>query len=219
MLHIILLSVILLIFSKIINFIGKDRISESLWSLYSKISPSPTLSQLRKSQLRFSTVYQERNNTNAKNEFARWAKLDRELLKLKSEIEALQSQLTSTKTSFKSIVKVALFSLTSGFKLVFRFLYRKNAVFYLPPNIFPYFVYWILSFSSAPIGSVSVSWWLFIADSTFAMAEKMISLFLKEFVNKENNNKNNVKNDVKTGAPSDTKNRNIEVVVDAADID
>lgn len=54
-------------------------------------------------------------------------------------------------------------------------------MFFLPPNILPYLGYWVLSFSSAPIGSVSVSWWLFIADGAISAVENVIKLGYEEY--------------------------------------
>ncbi|KAF5095077.1 hypothetical protein D0Z03_001918 [Geotrichum reessii] len=116
-------------------------------------------------------VREERSNTSAKEEFARWAKLDRELLKLQSEIDQHQKQLNSAKYSFGTAVKIALFLLTTGSKFLLRIRYRKTPVFWLPaasngPLVLPYYVLWLLSFTSAPIGSVSVGIWLFIVDNS-----------------------------------------------------
>lgn len=70
------------------------------------------------------------------------------------------------KASFQTLAKLLLFALTTGTKLVLRFRYRKAAIFWLPPGVFPYYMLWILSFSSSPLGSVSVGSWLFVVDSS-----------------------------------------------------
>lgn len=74
-----------------------------------------------------------------------------------------------SKSSFHTITKVLLFALTTGTKLVLRFKYRKAAVFWLPPGVLPYYLLWALSFSSSPLGSVSVGSWLFVVDSAVSM--------------------------------------------------
>lgn len=171
-------SILLFLFCKGIDRIGKDSISEWLWTVYTSLAPSAACRELRSVQKAAANVYTERSNTSAKDEFARWAKLDREYGKLRTSIDSLQSQLATSKTSFKSVIKLFLFAATSGSLLVLRVLYRKTPVFWLPNGLFPYYVYWVLSFSSAPIGSVSISWWLFVLGSVYSTVTK-IAVYVK----------------------------------------
>ena len=130
---------------------------------------------LRVAQHRAKQVHTERSNTSAKEEFARWAKLDREYLKLTSEVETLKKSQADTKSKFGTVVKVLLFCLTTGTKVVLRIKYRKAAVFWLPPGVFPYYLMWIMKFSSAPLGSVSVGIWLFIVDNSVSTLFSIVS--------------------------------------------
>lgn len=53
------------------------------------MSPSATDNALKEARHKLKQVHTERSNTSAKEEFARWAKLDRESTKLANEIEVL----------------------------------------------------------------------------------------------------------------------------------
>ncbi|KAF5099080.1 hypothetical protein DV451_003111 [Geotrichum candidum] len=171
MIPVLLLVVLISVFNKTIGLFAKEKIINFLWSIYLWIAPSSTAKSLKTARRRAEQVREERSNTSAKEEFARWAKLDRELLKLQSEIDQYQKQLGAAKYSFGTIVKIALFLLTTGSKVLLRIRYRKTPVFWLPaagngPLVLPYYVLWLLSFTSAPIGSVSVGIWLFIVDNS-----------------------------------------------------
>lgn len=114
-------------------------------------------------------MHTQRSNTSSQDEFAKWAKLDREYGKLKVEIEDINNSLTATKAKIFTAISTVLFLSTTGIKMFLRFQYRKVAVFWLPPNTFPYPLEWVLSFSSAPLGSVSVSSWLMICDGAMEL--------------------------------------------------
>ncbi|VVT54565.1 uncharacterized protein SAPINGB_P004139 [Magnusiomyces paraingens] len=183
MISLLVLVLLVVVFSRAISIIGKDTICDALWSLYLRIAPpSPTLRTLRAKQTRARQVHAERAATSAKDEFARWAKLDREAGKLRTEIDVLQSSLVSSKTSFNGVLKVTLFALTTGAKLWLRFWYRKTPVFWVPPGVWPSYVYWFLAFSSAPRGSVSVSSWLFVVDWSVSLIEYLVTDIYKEFI-------------------------------------
>ncbi|CAN6672882.1 hypothetical protein TRVA0_047S00606 [Trichomonascus vanleenenianus] len=148
------------IFGKIVSLIGKDTVGEFLWQLYISFAPSSTVSKLRHKQREAIDCHTKKTNTSSKDEFAKWAKLDRQYGKLKSEIEALNGSLNSSKTMVKRLVSAALFLLTTGSSVMLRIKHRKSAVFWLPEGIAPHSVVWGLGLTSAPLGSVSVSIWL-----------------------------------------------------------
>lgn len=173
MLSLLLAIIFIIVFSKVLNYIGKDNISEFLWAFYTRyLTFDPTVSKLAQLQSQAVKVYKARSNTSAKDEFARWAKLDREYGKLKTEIDKLTAALQTRKTSFKSVVKMALFALSGGSKMFVRLWYRKTPVFWLPPNIFPSYVLWILSFG-VPTGAVSVTAWMWAVEKFLAALESI----------------------------------------------
>lgn len=84
-----LLVILVVLFNKLVGLISKDTISDYLWSAYIFVAPTPSIKKLKETQKKAALVYQERANTSAKEEFAKWAKLDREYLKLTGEVDTL----------------------------------------------------------------------------------------------------------------------------------
>lgn len=142
-------------------------------------------------------LYTKRSNTSPKDEFVKWAKLDREYNSTRKQIATLskywsemcefdvvihppcQCRLINlltelaqasekSKTSFTRAVSTVLFLALGGLKIYVRVHYRKQPVAWLPKGIFPYPVLWLLSLFSSPLGSVSVTVWMFIVDSALA---------------------------------------------------
>lgn len=168
MTNVALLVVASVIFSHIISVLGRTSIAEALWEIYLNVSRSSSHQELRDKKKRAFQVYEKRANTSSKDEFAAWAKLDREYNTLKSNIEKLNAALVNEKSRFSTIVKGALFLSTTGLKLFLRVWYRKSPALWLDQTvvtpILPSWMLWLLSMS-APRGSLSVSSWLFIVDS------------------------------------------------------
>jgi hypothetical protein len=84
-----LLIVFIVCYSKLINAVGKNNIGELLWEVYTNFSLSQTSKDLRHQKRRAIDVHAQRANTSSKDEFAKWAKLDREYSTVKSKIEKL----------------------------------------------------------------------------------------------------------------------------------
>lgn len=80
--------------------------------------------------------------------------------------------LMAQKTSFDWGIKIVRWISTNGFKVFLQFYYSKTPVFTLPPDWFPYYVQWVLSFPRAPLGSVSIQVWSSVcARAIAAMAD------------------------------------------------
>lgn len=81
---------------------------------------------------------------------------------------------SSQKSSFDWAVKIARWLSTTGLKIFLQFWYSKTPVFALPPDWFPYYVEWILSFPRAPIGNVSIQVWSNVCASTIAVVGEIL---------------------------------------------
>ncbi|CAG79802.1 Golgi to ER traffic protein 1 [Yarrowia lipolytica] len=170
-----LLVAFVVLYAKVISKLGKPAIQEFLWEIITRIVPSKQLRRRKEAQLRAIEVHTQRSNTSSQDQFAKWAKLDREYGKLKVEIEDINNLLTASKARFFTIISSAIFLSTTGMKMFLRIKHRKAAIFWLPKNAFPYPIEYILSFSSAPLGSVSVSAWLMICD---AAMDLIVTIFV-----------------------------------------
>ncbi|KAK9359840.1 CHD5-like protein-domain-containing protein [Lipomyces starkeyi] len=155
------------VFSAAISAIGSDNLGEYIWYLWITFVPSKAASnvkRLREVQREAIAVSTERSNTSSQDEFAKWAKLNRKVDKLRGEIEKLNAAISTQRAFFKSQIRRVIWISTTGIKIFVRIKYRKVAVFWLPKGMFPGWIEWMLSLTSAPRGSVSVSAWFMITD-------------------------------------------------------
>ncbi|KAK9351967.1 CHD5-like protein-domain-containing protein [Lipomyces doorenjongii] len=155
------------VFNAAISAIGSDNLGEYIWYLWIAFVPSKAarnVKRLREVQREAIAVSTERSNTSSQDEFAKWAKLNRKVDKLRGEIEKLNAAISTQRAFFKSQIRRVIWILTTGMKIFVRIKYRKVAVFWLPKGMFPSWIEWMLSLTSAPRGSVSVSAWFMITD-------------------------------------------------------
>ncbi|KAK9469120.1 WRB/Get1 family, partial [Lipomyces arxii] len=167
MTSIILIVIGVVVFNAFISAIGSDNLAEYIWHLWTTFAPTEAARNVRKlRQLQREAILKstEQANTSSQDEFAKWAKLNRQVDKLKTEIETLGRKIGTRRQFFKTQIKRSIWLSTTGMKFFVRIKYRKAAVFWLPKGMFPSAVEWILSLTSAPKGSVSVSVWFMIVD-------------------------------------------------------
>ncbi|KAK9478357.1 CHD5-like protein-domain-containing protein [Lipomyces japonicus] len=182
MVSVLVVVISIVILSAAVSTIGADNIGELLWEFYVKLVPSSaaqnvkTRHLLQREAIRTST---ERSNTSSQDEFAKWAKLNRKVDKLKTDIEKINATIATQKTKFKRQIKTVIWIFTSGLKFFVRIKYRKVPVFWLPKGLFPGWIEWVLSLTSAPQGSVSVSAWFLITD--YAIKGAVVFIVQKSF--------------------------------------
>jgi len=99
------------------------------------------------------------NATSAQDEFARWAKLQRQHDKLKDQLEKKKKALSDSRAKFDTSLTAIRLLLTRGLQYFLPFWYSREALFWLPHGWFPYYAEWLLSFPRAPLGSVSITSW------------------------------------------------------------
>ncbi|KAK9450446.1 CHD5-like protein-domain-containing protein [Limtongia smithiae] len=183
MVDVILIVIGVVLINAIIAAVGKENISELAWYLWSTYVPgkaSRAIQELQKTQRETLAVNTEKTNTSAQDEFAKWAKLNRKVEKLTEQLEQLNSDISKQSTSFKKLVKRLLWVCTSGMKFGVRIKYRKAAMFWLPPGMFPSWAERILSLTSAPRGSVSVAVWFMVVD--YAIKDAVVFALTKGVV-------------------------------------
>ncbi|KAL3491444.1 protein get1 [Aspergillus germanicus] len=166
----------------LVNTIGAATIDNLIWLLYLKLPTSLYNDAQEQSKLKSEVVQlkREMNNTSSQDEFAKWAKLRRKHDKAMSDYEALNSKLSSQKTSFDWFIKIVRWLSTNGLKIFIQFRYSKTPVFVLPGGWFPYYVEWVLSFPRAPQGSVSVQVWNSVcATAVTVIAEILTGMVLQ----------------------------------------
>ncbi|KAK7692505.1 GET complex subunit get1 [Cerrena zonata] len=110
--------------------------------------------------------------TSAQDHFAKWAKLRRSVDKGLADLEKLNGELSSSKTSFSLKFNSAVWISTTGLQFVVGWWYRKSAVFFLPPGWLGPFTWW-LSFPFAPSGSVSCGVWQMACRRVIKVGERV----------------------------------------------
>ncbi|MCJ1323715.1 GET complex subunit get1 [Thelotrema lepadinum] len=144
------------------NTVGASAINDALWSLYTSLPTTSTssdftqLRKLRKEVLRLKT---ELNATSAQDEFAKWAKLQRQHDKAVGEHDKKSQSLQSFRTSFTTFLTTLRWIATNGVIWLLQFWYGKEPMFWLARGWVPWGVEWVLSFPRAPMGSVSIQIW------------------------------------------------------------
>ncbi|KAK7208330.1 CHD5-like protein-domain-containing protein [Myxozyma melibiosi] len=159
--------IFVVVINAIIATIGSDNIGELAWTLWVTLIPSPASKKekkLREVQKAAIALGTEISGVSAQDEFATWAKLNRKMDKLKDEMEKLNAGLGAQRAFFKVQVRRAVWVSTTGLKFLVRIKYRKAPVFWLPKGMFPGWIEWVLSLTSAPKGSVSVAVWFMVVD-------------------------------------------------------
>ncbi|KAF2278069.1 uncharacterized protein EI97DRAFT_374350 [Westerdykella ornata] len=155
----------------IINTVGANTINELLWILYNKF-PTPTHNAAQKvTALKRDIVRLKRELglVSAQDDFARWAKLQRQHDKAMAEFQKLDSSLRTHQTRFTSTVATLRWLGTQGLRFALQFWFAREAMFWIPHGWVPYYVEWILSFPRAPLGSVSINVWGIACASMIAL--------------------------------------------------
>ncbi|OCF32693.1 protein GET1 [Kwoniella heveanensis CBS 569] len=172
------LILLVVTFTQIVSWVGQTVLQELAFSLYSKVFLSSTASKqstLRKQVLEDKA---ELGRTSSQDEFAKWAKIKRRVDKGLADLEKLNTTLGSSRTSFAVKFKSLIWTFTTGAQLFLVWWYRKEPVFWLPTGWVPYPVAWVLSFPTAPIGSVSSGAWSAIISRVLLSLEEIVKSLL-----------------------------------------
>lgn len=85
-----------------------------------------------------------------------------------------ESSLDSTKVKFDRTVSALRWILTNGLRMFLQFWYSKQAMFWLPYGLVPYYGEWLLSFPRAPLGSISIQAWQLACGSAILLVSDAI---------------------------------------------
>lgn len=159
------------------------------------VPTSKAAADQRRLQKEFWRLKQELNATSAQDQFAKWAKLDRKFNEVVAQLEKTskkchpccavismlivitESSLDQARTKFDRYVSTLQWLGTNGLRFFLQWWYTKEAVFWLPHGMVPYYAEWLLSFPRAPLGSISIQAWfiacaaviLLVSDALIAM--------------------------------------------------
>ncbi|EAU90959.1 hypothetical protein CC1G_02346 [Coprinopsis cinerea okayama7 len=181
-----LLTVFLIVFvTQLISWIGQNVLLEWAYNLYLRLSRNSLAARQRSLKTEILNNKTELLKTSAQDQFAKWAKLRRSVDKGLAELEKLNSEIATAKSSFSTKFNAVIWALTSGVNLVIGWWYGRKAVFYLPEGWMGPLTWWF-SFPFAPRGSVSVGVWSFACKRVLLVLERMVKeLFFAETQAKE----------------------------------
>ncbi|KAJ3923484.1 WRB/Get1 family [Lentinula edodes] len=161
----------LVFFAELISWIGKSVLIGWFYVLYLRIF-YPTLAEKQKKlKVDILNTKTELLKTSAQDQFAKWAKLRRSVDKGLADLEKLNSDISSVKTSFSVKFSTGIWICTTGAQFVIGWWYRKAAIFYLPPGWFGPLA-WVLAFPFAPKGAVSVGMWQMACRRVIKIGER-----------------------------------------------
>ncbi|KAI0645759.1 CHD5-like protein-domain-containing protein [Trametes meyenii] len=163
---------VLVFVAELISWIGKSVLLEFVFALYLRIFYGATAARQRKLKSEILLNKKELLQTSAQDQFAKWAKLRRSVDKGLADLEKLNSELASARTSFSLKFNSAMWIMTTGLQFVIGWWYRKAAVFYLPPGWFGPLTWW-LAFPFAPAGSVSCGMWQMACRRVIKVGERV----------------------------------------------
>lgn len=127
--------------------------------------PSQTVRELQDTRDQLMKLREERSNTSSQDNFAKWARLDREFQKVKKVYDAKTGEVAAARQSLSSTIRILKWVLSTGLNSVVMIYYRKQPVVWLPYGLLPKWAERIVALPSAPLGSVSASFWVLAVNS------------------------------------------------------
>ncbi|KAF6767401.1 Golgi to ER traffic protein 1 [Kalmanozyma brasiliensis GHG001] len=162
---VILLSVLLV---QSITLLGKSRLQDILWFLYTSVFHRSTLSSQRSLRRDILSTKRELAATSSQDQFAKWAKLRRKVDKSLADLERTNASLSTARSTFNMLFKGVMFVLTTVLPFVVTSWYSKTPIFWLPPGEHSWFgpLGWFLALPRAPKGAVSSTVWQMVCSRT-----------------------------------------------------
>ncbi|TFK53731.1 hypothetical protein OE88DRAFT_1711588 [Heliocybe sulcata] len=172
---------VLVFITELISWIGKSVLLELAYALYLRVFRRGAAARQRQLKSELLAKKAELLQTSAQDQFAKWAKLRRTVDKGLADLEKLNGELATTKTSFAVKFNSLIWILTTGLQFVVTWWYRKSAVFYLPEGWLGPFTWW-MALPFAPAGSVSVGVWQMACRRVIKVGERVAKEFVSTYI-------------------------------------
>jgi len=158
--------------TEIVEWIGKPVLLQFCFNFY--LSFTSELAK-RRSLLRKRILEDQKllKQTSAQDQFAKWAKLRRQVDKGLADLEKLNAEVATQQASFAIRFNTVIWFFTAGLQFFIGWWYRKQAVFYLPKGWFGPAEWW-LALPFAPKGSVSCATWQMACRRTIKSVETVV---------------------------------------------
>jgi len=164
---------VLVFITELISWIGQTVLLEFVYSIHQRIFNASAVSRQRQLKTEILATKAELLQTSAQDQFAKWAKLRRNVDKGLAELEKLNGELVSNKSAFSLKFNTAVWIFTTGLQFVVGWVYRRSAVFYLPHGWMGPITWW-LALPFAPKGSVSVGVWQMACRRVIKVGERVV---------------------------------------------
>ncbi|EIN11395.1 hypothetical protein PUNSTDRAFT_82997 [Punctularia strigosozonata HHB-11173 SS5] len=169
-----ILTIFLLVFlTELVSWIGKSVLLELVYAVYLRIFYASAIQKQRKLKTEVLSTKAELMQTSAQDQFAKWAKLRRSVDKGLADLEKLNGELSSARSSFSLKFNSALWFFTTGLQFIVGWWYRKAAVFYLPSEWLGPLAWWV-ALPFAPKGSVSCGMWQMACRRVIKLGERVV---------------------------------------------
>ncbi|KAJ7072006.1 WRB/Get1 family [Mycena amicta] len=163
----------LVFLTELITWVGKSVLLELVYGLHLRIFHAATARRQKALKSELLTLKAELLRTSAQDQFAKWAKLRRSVDKGLAELEKLNGEIVTRRTTFSLKFNSVVWVLTTGLQFAVGWWFRKAAVFYLPPGWLGPLGWW-LAFPFAPKGSVSVGVWQMACRRVLKVGERVV---------------------------------------------
>lgn len=175
-----ILALILVAFILITRFIASTstpKATNYVWEFWARVAPSSSMRELRAKRDELMQVRTERSNTSSQDEFAKWARLDRQHQKIKKEYDTMNTTVQGNRQKLASLISGLKFLVSKGLMWSVMWYYRKSPVVWLPHHALPHRVEQMLALPFAPIGSISVANWVYSVEATIKAGSKLYKSF------------------------------------------
>ncbi|KAL9708623.1 GET complex subunit get1 [Leucoagaricus gongylophorus] len=174
-----ILTAFLVVFmAQVVSWIGESVLSGYAYALYLRSTKGSLVRRQSELKSDIMKTKQELSRTSAQDQFAKWAKLRRSIDKNLSDLEKLNSNLSSGKTTFTVAFRIFLWIVVNIPQYVIAWRYRSKGVFWLPQGWFNPAIMWWLSFPFAPRGSVSVMTWTWACKAVLQVSEGVVQFVI-----------------------------------------
>ncbi|KAI8823178.1 WRB/Get1 family [Fimicolochytrium jonesii] len=146
--------------------LGYAAISKKVCGVYRSIVSPGEQKRLRGMRGKIVDVTRELRGTSAQDEFAKWARLRRQLDKLKAEYDTAAQSDTLTRTTSELKLTWILRALLWTSQVYLMATYRTRPMLQMPKEVLGPFA-WLASFPFGALGSVSAFFWFFACKRLF----------------------------------------------------
>jgi len=127
-------------------------------------------------RLQLKSMTEELRAMSMVDEFAKYARMERQITKLKDQISVISKRKSETTLKISVIVRVTYYVIQILVFLVLLYLYRDIPVATIPPNwIYP--LGFIVSYPTTVDGAVSIVFWLLVCRSVVSQGPKLFQFF------------------------------------------